>query len=130
LQAVGLDGKTPPLSSVEQTAQANIFAVRTLQPAGPYSLIGHSYGGVVAYEMARILLEQGEDIASLILLDSIAPSVMQGTGPHDEMTELVEACIAVASRHDAHVEIDLELLQQLSREESIPYIVGLLNDRV
>ena len=128
LQAVGLDGKTPPLRSVELTAQANIAALKTVQPVGPYTLIGHSYGGVVAYEMARMLLEQGEEIASLILLDSIAPSVMQGRFAHDEVAELFDACMAAANRSDANLEIDIERLRQLSTEEGVRYLVGRLND--
>jgi amino acid adenylation domain-containing protein len=77
LQGLGLDGTTSPLTSVEQTARANVAAMKKVQPHGPYSLIGHSYGGVVAYEMARLLLEQGEEVASLTLLDSIAPWLAQ-----------------------------------------------------
>jgi pimeloyl-ACP methyl ester carboxylesterase len=128
LQAVGLDGKTLPLNSVEQTAQANIAAVKTLQPLGPYSLIGHSYGGVVAYEMARILLEQAEQVSSLILLDSIAPSVMQEQPANDEATELFEACTTVANLYGAKLGIDLERLRQSSSGENVQYIVNLLND--
>jgi amino acid adenylation domain-containing protein/FkbM family methyltransferase len=129
LQAVGLDGKRPPLDSVEQTAQANIAALKTIQPGGPYSLIGHSYGGVVAYEMARILLEQGEGISSLILLDSIAPEVMQRNLDHDEVAELVEACTAVADINGARPEVDVEPLLRMSDEENVHYVAGLLNDR-
>src|SRR5262249_26497247 len=40
LQAVGLDGKTLPLKSVEETAKANIAALRQVQAVGPYALIG------------------------------------------------------------------------------------------
>jgi len=129
LQAVGLDGKTPPPGSVEETAETNIAALKTVQPGGPYSLIGHSYGGVVAYEMARILLERGEEISSLILLDSIAPSIMQRNLAHDEVAELVEACMAVADLYEANLEIDIERLRQLSNEEKVPYLAGLLNDQ-
>jgi amino acid adenylation domain-containing protein len=129
LQAVGLDGKRPPLGSVEQTAQANIEALKTIQPGGPYSLIGHSYGGVVAYEMARILLEQGEGISSLILLDSIAPSIMRSNFAHDEVAELVEACMAVADINGARPEIAVERLLRLSDEGKVHYIAGLLNGR-
>jgi FkbM family methyltransferase len=129
LQAVGLDGKRPPLDSVEQTAQANIAALKTIQPGGPYSLIGHSYGGVIAYEMARILLEKGEEISSLILLDSIAPEVMQRNLDHDEVAELVEACEAVADIPGANLEIDIGRLRQLPNDEKVQYLVSLLNDR-
>jgi len=129
LQAVGLDGKTPPFDSVEQTAQANIGALKTLQPTGPYSLIGHSYGGVVAYEMARILLEQNDEVSSLILLDSIAPWVMQERAASDETAELFDACTTLANLYGADLEIDIDRLRRSSNEENIRYIVGLLNDR-
>jgi aspartate racemase len=127
LQAVGLDGKRPPLGSVEQTAQANVAALKTAQPEGPYSLIGHSYGGVVAYEMARILLERGEGITSLILLDSIAPAVMQSNFTNDEVAELVEACMSVADIYGARPEVDVERLRQLSDEEKVHHLAGLLS---
>jgi thioesterase domain-containing protein/acyl carrier protein len=129
LQSAGLDGKTVPLSSVEQTARANIDAVKTVQPAGPYSLIGHSYGGVVAYEMARQLIEQGEEISSLVLLDSIAPSVMQRTQAHDEVAELFEEAMAVANLYGAGLAIDVERMRRSSNEENVQYVVGLLNER-
>ena len=127
LQAVGLDGSAPPLNSVEQTAQANIAAMKTIQPRGPYTLVGHSYGGVVAYEMARILLEQAEQISSLILLDSIAPLVMQGEAASDEATELFEACTELANLYGTNLNIDAERLQQSSSEENIQYVIDLLN---
>jgi amino acid adenylation domain-containing protein len=127
LQAVGLDGKTLPLNSVEQTAEVNITAMKALQPLGPYRLIGHSYGGVVAFEMARILLEQGQ-VTSLILLDSLAPAIMQGKAVNDEATELFDAGTAVANMHGATLDIDTERLGQSSNEENVRYIVSLFED--
>jgi thioesterase domain-containing protein/acyl carrier protein len=44
--------------------------VRTIQPAGPYNLAGHSSGGLVVFEMARQIMEQGEAVGLLALLDS------------------------------------------------------------
>jgi thioesterase domain-containing protein len=128
LQAVGLDGRTPPLDSVGETAIANIAALKQVQPAGPYSLLGHSYGGVVAYEMARVLLEQGEDVASLTLLDVRAPSAMQEAFDHDESNALLDACTVAANASGTNVEIDLDGLRQLPDDAKIQYLVGLLND--
>jgi thioesterase domain-containing protein/acyl carrier protein len=128
LQAVGLDGTVPPMHSVEQTAKTNIAALKTVQPHGPYTLVGHSYGGVVAFEMARMLLERGEQISSLILLDSIAPSVMTGETSNNEAADLFEACTTVAKLNGATLALDLKRLQQSFREENVQYVVGLLND--
>jgi thioesterase domain-containing protein len=43
--------------------------VRALQPHGPYHLAGHSSGGVIVFEMACQLAEQGETVGLLALLD-------------------------------------------------------------
>ena len=40
------------------------------KPAGPYRLGGWCMGGVVAYEMARQLQEDGERVGTLALIDS------------------------------------------------------------
>src|SRR5262249_2379389 len=46
---------------------------RALQPHGPYCLGGLSFGGVVAFEMARQLQQSGEQVALLALIDTWAP---------------------------------------------------------
>ncbi|MGZ8900923.1 MAG: thioesterase domain-containing protein [Limisphaerales bacterium] len=46
--------------------------LREIQPRGPYYLGGWCYGGIVAVEMARILAKEGEKIAMLALLETVA----------------------------------------------------------
>jgi amino acid adenylation domain-containing protein len=43
--------------------------VRAIQPSGPYHLAGHSSGGMIVFEMACQLVEQGETVGLLALLD-------------------------------------------------------------
>ena len=61
---------SPPL---ELSARRYVEEVRRLQRDGPYQLIGYSFGGVIAYEMARQLLASGERVSFLGLLDTPAP---------------------------------------------------------
>ncbi len=68
LQAAGLDDGSP-LERVEDMAALYLDAVRALQPAGPYHLAGWSFGGFVAWEMARRLRASGEEVGLLALLD-------------------------------------------------------------
>ena len=70
LQSVGLDGKQAPLTSIEAMAAHYIQELRHIQPTGPYYLGGRSFGGSVAFEMARQLHEQGEAIGLLAMLDT------------------------------------------------------------
>lgn len=73
LQSQGMDGKQPPLTSIEAMAAHYLDEIQTVQPQGPYWLLGFSFGGYVAYEMARQLLARGESVAILALLDTSAP---------------------------------------------------------
>src|SRR5690348_5264649 len=73
IQAVGLDGITPPLESLPAVAERYCAEIRAVQPHGPYFLAGRSMGGMIAYEMARQLQAQGERIALLALLDTYGP---------------------------------------------------------
>ena len=70
LQPVGLDGKQAPLTRCEDMAAHYIEQMRTIQPEGPYFLVGYSVGGVLAFEMAQQLYAQGQKVALLALLDT------------------------------------------------------------
>ena len=63
----------PELTSLKEMAACYLEQVRTFQPTGPYYLGGYCLGGNVAYEMARQLHADGEEVALVALLDS-APS--------------------------------------------------------
>jgi amino acid adenylation domain-containing protein len=70
LQAVGLDGRTVAHSTVEDMAAAYVEEMRSVQPEGPYRIVGLCFAGVVAFEMARRLTELGEETALVALIDS------------------------------------------------------------
>jgi pimeloyl-ACP methyl ester carboxylesterase len=69
-QPPGLDGRSPYLRSVEEMAASYIDAMRLHQRRGPYYLCGSSFGGVVAFEMARQLAAASEEVRFLALLCS------------------------------------------------------------
>lgn len=73
LQPRGLDGATVPHSRVESAATFYLRALEQLYPQGPVHLIGHSFGGWVAYAMAAQLQAAGREVASLTLIDSESP---------------------------------------------------------
>jgi thioesterase domain-containing protein/acyl carrier protein len=90
LQAPGLDGKEAPIDSIEELAARYLQAIRQVQPHGPYVLAGHSFGGVVAYEMGRQLRARREEVQQIILLDSYLPLPGQSPPPEDEAAALEE----------------------------------------
>ncbi|WP_288338383.1 non-ribosomal peptide synthetase [uncultured Gordonia sp.] len=60
--------------SLAAIAARHVTAIRERQPDGPYRLIGWSYGGVLAHEIARQIVESGGEIALLVLLDPRTPA--------------------------------------------------------
>ena len=70
LQAVGLDPHQTPHERVEDMAAHYIEAIRNVQSCGPYTLAGHSFGGLVAFEMARQLQSKGHPVDLLALFDT------------------------------------------------------------
>ncbi len=69
LRARGLQGEEPQ-GSVEEMAATYVEVIRRQQARGPYRIAGHSFGGLLAFEIARLLAEQGEEIAWLGLIDA------------------------------------------------------------
>jgi len=73
LQAHALERRGVPDWSVEASARRHIASVRRVQPTGPYYLAGHSFGGLIALEMAHQIRRAGQEVALLVMLDSFPP---------------------------------------------------------
>jgi acetoacetyl-CoA synthetase len=70
LLAKGVDGSDEPLARIEDMAEFYLRAISNLQPQGPYVLVGYSFGGLVALEMARRILEGVKEVGLLVLIDA------------------------------------------------------------
>jgi thioesterase domain-containing protein/acyl carrier protein len=115
LQSQGLDGKQPPHTRVEDMAAHYIKEMRELQPEGPYFIGGRSLGGMVAFEMAQQLKEQGQTIGLLALLDTYPSGYAKLF--RNEKT-LLAALGRGLSRTKAHV----ANLRTLSVNEGLSYV--------
>jgi thioesterase domain-containing protein len=72
LHSRALAGQPPDLS-IEAMAKHYVSEMRVVQDRGPYRLFGYCSGGLVAFEIARQLAQQGERIALLAMLNTPAP---------------------------------------------------------
>lgn len=76
IQAQGFDGIDPPLDCVESMAALYLDAIRHQYPDGPICLLGHSFGGLIVYEMAQQLRQRGETPGLLTIIDTKTPALM------------------------------------------------------
>ena len=59
--------------SVESLSEDYIRIIRAHQPKGPYRILGYSFSGIIAYEVAHQLRAAGETVEFLALIDSHLP---------------------------------------------------------
>jgi thioesterase domain-containing protein/aryl carrier-like protein len=77
----GLTTRGRPDWTVAAAARRHVRVLRLVQPHGPYLIAGHSLGGLVAMEVAEQLRAGGEEVALLVLVDTVL------TGPPSGATE-------------------------------------------
>jgi len=73
LQAQGIYGGATPHTRIEEMAAHYVREIQSVQPRGPYDLLGFCAGGLVAFEMARQLLAAGEEIGLLAGINASGP---------------------------------------------------------
>jgi len=67
----GIDGKGSYRTRIEDIAADYVEAIQATQPEGPYHLVGYSFGGIVAFEVAQQILIRGGRVGLLGLFDTI-----------------------------------------------------------
>ncbi|HEY7414597.1 MAG TPA: condensation domain-containing protein [Ktedonobacteraceae bacterium] len=74
LQDLALETEDIQYLSLEELARCYLEEMRSVQPQGPYLLCGFSLGGLIAFEIAQQLQQQGQEVALLAILDSGIPA--------------------------------------------------------
>ncbi|MBM7168897.1 amino acid adenylation domain-containing protein [Streptomyces sp. G44] len=117
VQAVGLDGDTAPLGTVEEMAAHYRDRIVHECPTGPVDLLGWSYGGVVAFETARLLREQDRP-TRVVLLDAPAPDPEPEPERADLLTRFA-ADIAAMTGTVLPADLDMRTLAPMDPREQL-----------
>jgi amino acid adenylation domain-containing protein len=105
LQPRGIDGKQQPIERIEDMADYFIQSIQTIQSQGPYFIAGYSFGGIVAFDIARQLTERGEKVAFLGLVDIRCPVIAEIETPFREW-----------------IDIQLDRMRKLTIKEQFNYV--------
>lgn len=73
VNASGVDGTVHPSENLEEMAAEYASLLLVAHPQGRFQLIGHSLGGLLAWETARQLNTAGREVAFLGLIDTQLP---------------------------------------------------------
>jgi amino acid adenylation domain-containing protein len=122
LQDLGEDLSRP----IPRIAAEYVDAIRSVRPEGPYDLLGWSFGGFVAYEIASQLERQGETVSFLGLMDTIHPDMTRGWIT-DDLDMLIGIARDVATRARRSFSIDRRELEPLDWEEQFNRVLDALH---
>ncbi|WP_284681988.1 polyketide synthase [Adonisia turfae] len=130
LRSLGLDEDLTPYTTIETIAAHHLQAIQQVQPQGPYKLGGHSFGGKVAFEIARQLHQQGQSVSQLALLDIPAgiTNQTQAVKSWNQADYIAYLGYEWGSSLGQNLHISSEQLQTLSLPQQIEYLQQMLKD--
>ncbi|HET8840619.1 MAG TPA: amino acid adenylation domain-containing protein, partial [Ktedonobacteraceae bacterium] len=124
-----LSSRWKPCDNVNEMAERYLVLLREFQPHGPYYLGGWSFGGLVAFEIARRLMRQGENVALLAMIDTYAPLPGYNPPVDDESKVISLALAGMTMSWPNHPQgylppfLSIPQLQQLTEDERWQYLL-------
>ncbi|MEV4506954.1 amino acid adenylation domain-containing protein [Streptomyces klenkii] len=93
LQARAISEPGAHCATLEEMAADYVTRIRTVQPSGPYHLMGWSFGGVAAHAMAVELQRLGEPVALLAMLDAYPGRLLPATDGRTMESDVLRALL-------------------------------------
>jgi thioesterase domain-containing protein len=85
----GSEGEKIHYKSVKQQAGDYLEKILSVAPVGPYYLIGYSFGGILAFDMAVRLQKAGNKVPFLVLIDTASPYTHEPKVPFNNIFEAI-----------------------------------------
>jgi amino acid adenylation domain-containing protein len=121
IQDPSLTGTVPPFESIEAMAAHYFESIRAAQPSGPYLIGGWSFGGLVAFEIARQLTAAGEEVSLLAILDSGTPEMEREFERRSD-----DAALLAILAHEMYLPVMAAELRQFEPEERLHFVAGYM----
>ncbi|KAG2358793.1 atromentin synthetase [Suillus spraguei] len=121
LRARGFEPGHPFFTSMDEMVSCYAAAVKRTQPTGPYAIAGYSYGGVVAFEVAKRLEAMGDEVKFTGLIN-IPPHIADRMHEIDWTGGMLNLSyfLGLVSKHDAN---DLApALRPMTRKEQLEVV--------
>ncbi|KAJ3146721.1 hypothetical protein HDU86_008409 [Geranomyces michiganensis] len=123
LRARGFDQNETFFKSMDEMVETYVAGIIKTQPSGPYVLAGYSYGGVVAFEIAKRLEEDGRHVKFLGLVN-IPPHIRSRMEEISWTEGLLNLGYFLDLTSKEEAERLASPLKKLSRHEQICYVLS------
>jgi amino acid adenylation domain-containing protein len=122
IQDPSLLGTMPHFESIEAMAAHYVECIRAAQASGPYMVGGWSFGGLVAFEMARQLTAAGEEVSLLAILDSGTPEIEREFERRSD-----DAALLAILADEMSLPVTAAQLRQLEPEQRLHFVADQMN---
>jgi amino acid adenylation domain-containing protein len=116
LQARGMNVPAPLPATLEDMATDYVAQIRTIQPAGPYYLLGWSLGGLIAFAAACRLQQEGEPVPLLVSLDAY-PYPQDRFLAFPEVQEILSGLMKDLGRDPGEDPLDVSTVMEFLRRD-------------
>jgi thioesterase domain-containing protein len=122
LRARGFNEGETCFTSFLAMVDCYVRAIRAKQPSGPYAVAGYSYGGAVAFEIAKVLESQGE-LVSFVGIFNLPPHIKHRMNELDYTEGMLNLAFFLDLIEKKQVEELSDVLRPRSKQEQLDYIV-------
>jgi thioesterase domain-containing protein len=112
--------------SIEDMAGAYIESMRAVQAEGPYFIGGYSFGSVVAFEMAQQLINRGQRVGLVALLDGGSPAIYRAAPERSDAVVLAGFARDLARMSGVEIDLPHQRIREMGPEEGILYVMESL----
>ncbi|MBU2706125.1 amino acid adenylation domain-containing protein [Zooshikella marina] len=98
VQAYGINAGETPFTTIKEMAEEDIKSIKRIQPSGPYTLWGYSFGARVAFEAAYQLEKCGECVENIFLIAPGSPKIQSHSHNMDDISLQFDQCEQVITR--------------------------------
>jgi thioesterase domain-containing protein/acyl carrier protein len=112
-----------PKRSIEAIAEQMARMIRERKPEGPYALGGWCAHGLLAYEVARQLKAQGQEVALVLMLETVNPVRFKQYSGWRRIVARYQLKIH-------RLRFEYEYLRRLESEQRMDYIAGRVSQKL
>jgi thioesterase domain-containing protein len=119
-----------PFLTISEMVKNYVEAIKNIQAEGPYFIIGFSAGGIVAHELACVLEEMSNEIAYVVIIDSlpheadaqcnIKNEIDRSYSEYDALINALKFYNISISDYDSYNNLLNKLLNYLKEKKMIP----------
>jgi acyl-CoA synthetase (AMP-forming)/AMP-acid ligase II/thioesterase domain-containing protein/acyl carrier protein len=128
LRARGFNEGETYFASFPEMVDCYVRAIRAKQPSGPYAVAGYSYGGAVAFEIAKLLESQGEQV-NFVGIFNLPPHIKYRMNELDYTGGMLNLAFFLDLIRKEQTEDLVGVLRSLSKQEQLDYIMEIAPKR-